>query len=335
MADDLERRKRRPLELTGRDEVLDNTPNYADAETMAQRRIVRVQRAPTGDAAPSLGGAFKAVPAISPAGGPTLFTKFLASDSANTNSSSGATSAPATASLLSDGKTAGSLFAGAKNLTFGVSSRSSTGVNDASDNSDKTNKTHDSVVAAGHEEGAGTSLFGGTFKFGGAPNTFAAAKERMAKTAANTQEEAPAQEKPAPSAALAQADPVTPSTEDVLACVSCKLFIFKSETKSWAECGAGDAKVKRHNASKAEDGEEAGKCLYRLTVRDGYALNELLCSNFYLTKAEDTHVIFTVPKNNGVATYFVKYTGQQAEAHGAEFTKTLKESLKLAQEDSS
>ncbi|ESL08131.1 hypothetical protein TRSC58_04172 [Trypanosoma rangeli SC58] len=335
MTDDFELRKRRPLDLTDRDEVLDNTPKYADAETMAQRRIVRVQRAPAGDAVPSLKGAFKAVPGISQAGVQTLFTKFLSSDSANTNSSSNATSAPATAPLFSDGKAAGSLFAGAKNLTFGVSSVSSPGLNDAGDNSDKTNKIHDGVVAAGHEGDAGTSLFGGTFKFGGASNTFAAAKERMAKTAAATEEEAPAQEKPAPSAALAQADPVTPSTEDVLASVSCKLFVFKSETKSWAECGAGEAKVKRHNASKAGDGEEAGKCLYRLTVRDGYALNELLCSNFYLTKAEDTHVIFTVPKNNGVATYFVKYTGKQAEAHGAEFTKTLKESLKLAKEESS
>ncbi|RNF23961.1 uncharacterized protein Tco025E_02665 [Trypanosoma conorhini] len=311
MADGSESRKRRALELNERDEELDDTPKYADAETMAQRRIARVKRAPTIDAPPSLKGAFKAVAGISPAGAPALSKMFGPSDSSN------------------NATTATTATGGSSDTSPGASNK-----NDNSNNNNN-NKTTDGAVAAGTETGAGRSLFGGAFNFGGATNAFAAAKEQLAKAAVDAEREAPPHEKLAKGDVLAHAAPVTPSAEDVLACVSCKLFVFKSDTKSWVECGAGDAKVKRHDAPKAGEGEEVGKCRYRLIVRDGYALNLLLCSNFHLTKAEDTHVIFTVPKNDGVATYLVKYTGQQAAARGAEFTKTLKDSLKLSQDNSS
>ncbi|EAN92981.1 hypothetical protein, conserved [Trypanosoma cruzi] len=321
MADGSEVRKRRPLEPNERDEVLDNTPKYADADTMAQRRIVRVQRTSVSDVVPSLKGAFKAVPGLAPTAAPSLSTNFGLSGS--NSISSGANFALAKVSFPVVGEAPSSVLPGAKNFTFGVGSSPSESSKDNSGG----------MVAVGNDAAAGTSSSRETLNFNGARNVFAEAKERMAKTVADVEEEAPAEEKLATSDVLAQAAHVTPLTEEILACASCKLFLFKLETKSWVECGVGDAKLKRRESTEATDGEKGVKNLYRLIVRDGYALNAALSRNFHLTKADDTHVIFSIPKNDGVATYLVKYVGQQAAEHGPEFTKKLKEALKLAQED--
>ncbi|EKF32698.1 hypothetical protein MOQ_003444 [Trypanosoma cruzi marinkellei] len=266
-----------------------------------------------------LKGAFRAVPGLAPTAAPSLSTKFGLSGS--NNATSGATFTLNKGGFAAAGKPPSSVFTGAKNFTFGVGSSPS------ESNKDSTG----GVFAVGNDAAAGMSSFGEKLNVNGARNAFAEAKERMAKTVAHEEEELPSEEKLATSDALAQAAPVTPLTEEILACASCKLFLFKLETKSWVECGAGDAKVKRRESTEATDGEKEGKKLYRLIVRDGYALNAPLCSNFHLTKADDTHVIFSIPKNGGVATYLVKYVGQQAAENGPKFTRKLKEALNLAQ----
>ncbi|KEG13058.1 hypothetical protein DQ04_01241130 [Trypanosoma grayi] len=343
MEDELRLRKKRAIVEEGdRDEEqLDNTPKYADAATMAQRRIVRVRRdPPSSAAAPSLAGAFKAVTGITPTGAPTLATKFgLGSDSNTTNSDTGgggtSSSAITTAAAPSFSSGFNSALTGSTapvKFSFGINNNEKKNDTETKKEENDSNDNNESSIG-----GAKTSLFGGAFNFAGVVNSFAEAKERMAKAEDGVQETSTPPESnttttTATSDAFANAAPLIPSTGTVLASAPAKLFVFKLETKTWVECGAGDARVKQHVSPNAND--KATKNAYRLILRDGYDLNAVLCANFHVTKAEDTHLIFAMPVGDKVSTYLLKYTGPQAAARGAEFTKTLKETLKLAQDDS-
>lgn len=320
-------RRKRLVESIGDDEQCEGTSTIADAETMAQRRIVRVRRPASSDVASSLSGAFKGVSGVLPAGAPALSTKFSFGD--DKEGSGGGVAPAATSALFSfSGKPAADNSAGDQKFSSFASPEKKS--NDANGNN--------GGDGASRGEGgcAGSSLFGEAFKFNGVVSSFAEAKERMVKTRVEAPEKAAPQETLASSDALAKADPVASSTGDVLASMSCKLFVFKSEIKQWAECGAGVAKIKRHEFPAPGGGEETQtKYAYRLIVRDGYALNALLCSNFCLTKVEGTHIIFALPQNEKIVTYLLRFAGEQVAERGAEFIKTLKETLSLAQEISS
>ncbi|ORC85595.1 uncharacterized protein TM35_000342070 [Trypanosoma theileri] len=354
MADHPEMRKKRAL-TPDRDEELDNTPKYADQATMAARRVVRVRRStPQETAAPSLSGVFSAVSGISPASVPTLTTRFGSDGDKNSNNSTGEKNISMPSFSFGEKSTGSTSFsfttpsaektsAETPKFTFGVKNDN---VTNTATTTTTTNPTATTTTTKDNNKdnngtssgGTSTTLFGGAFNFGGTVNSFLEAKEKMAKAGDAASETAPTSESPESNStndALANATPVIASTGEVLASIPAKLFVFKLESNSWVDCGAGDAKVKRHESENSKGDEKKQKYLYRLIVRDGYTLNAPLCSSFRLNKAEDTHVIFAMPSNDKITTYLLKYTGQQAATRGAEFTKTLKETLELAQANSS
>nr|CCC93970.1 conserved hypothetical protein [Trypanosoma congolense IL3000] len=309
-------------------------PLYADAETMAKRRIVRVARPTQTGPPPSLGGAFKSLPNVGPVGAPALSTKFGFTDGNGLDGET-ATSSKSDAPFSFEPKSTGnfssllssSLFGG--KLAVGTSHTAPDAPAPAADNANSDKKQE------GNGEGPATkTLFGGSFNFSNAVNSFAAAKERISRASEEDQigrSDMNNPVVPAPSEVLANTAPVSPPAGDVIASVSCKLYLFKPETKSWSDCGTGDAKIKRHALPVSEgDAEGSSKFCYRLIVRDGYALNALICDNFTLTKTEDSHAIVSFFIDGKPATYLLKYAGPQATEHGPAFSEKLKEALKAA-----
>ncbi|EAN78263.1 hypothetical protein, conserved [Trypanosoma brucei brucei TREU927] len=320
------------------DEDVGDKPAFADAETMAQRRIVRVVRTTPAGPPPSLGGIFKSLPSALPTGTPPLVTKFgsVASGSA---SSSGISPPPLNGAfpfIPKPTEGAAPAFAMPKVNAMTATDFSSTAAGTITNTGDG-NKTDTKPEVGGGLAGTG-SLFGGAHSFGNAVNSFVAAKERLAKAAEETDDKGATVDSPVsptPGDALANADPVSVATGEVVATIPSKLYLFKSDTKSWSDCGVGEAKIKKHESNGGEDKSGGSpKYFYRLIVRDGYALNTPLSKNFILTKSEDTHATFSFPVGTKVVTYLLKYTGANAAECGPAFSKALKETLKLAQEQS-
>ncbi|KAG8342832.1 hypothetical protein TRVL_06339 [Trypanosoma vivax] len=332
--------------LSPSEEDVQNTSLYADSDTMAQRRIVRVRRSPPRYAPESLCGAFKAVSGVAPAGAPALTTKFGSLSGGAVGSDAGACGTVVPVSQFpSLGNTMNKCTESCGSFSFQATAPGGDSVALKKPRSDPGSVEDDkgtrveatfSNGAGNNGDSAGTSLFGPSFNFCSAASSFAEAKERMMKMVKESKDEEPVSASAStPSNKtnnLSTTVSVVASTGDVLASVPAKLYILKADTKSWSECGVGEARVKRHEFPSGE-GTTSGspRYRYRLIVRDGYALNALLCDGFHLTKAEGTHAIFSVATGEKITTYLLKYTGQQAAERGPIFSKTLIDSLKLAQ----
>lgn len=127
---------------------------------------------------------------------------------------------------------------------------------------------------------------------------------------------------PSPSDVLQGSSVVQPASGDVLVDVPSKLYGFDKATNQWVERGVGNAKIKKEDTTAAGG---SGGGVYRLLVRDGYALNVTIAKHqLVLSSTASHHVIFTIGTESGAAHHLLKFVGAQAEDNAKRFTEVLK-----------
>lgn len=133
---------------------------------------------------------------------------------------------------------------------------------------------------------------------------------------------------------LSGASSIVTLSGEVLASGPSKLYVFDKEGAKWKEHGEGDAKVKK-DVVPTEDGGEAkkgGKTVYRLMVRDGYSLNAVVSKKgFVLSKESEKHFVFSIAVEGGVETYLLKFTGTSAETTAKKVMEEVKKAINAAE----